>query len=250
MEYVRLLLWLALLLPWSGLAADEPLPAFIRQGDGGRTTLGARDTLAGALTAAGCPVQVALLGATDPPPAEAALVYDHAPLTAGAPLGAGFRPLAQALTSSGATAVRGAVVVHQSVGLTSLTPLGGEPIAFVSPHSPSGYLAPRQLLDRRKVALQEERFVFVNDHVGALSMLIHRDVYAAVLAEPVAREMAAENRLVIVATTDPITTGGWWVREGLPAEEARACATALERLQPEQRLALPQWIGGFAAKSP
>lgn len=238
-----------LLIPAPAPAASAtPLPAQIRSGDGGSTSTHALGALESALGGAGCPVSVTPLGAGHPPTDSVRLLFDHAPLEAATPPAPGFRPLAQALAADGETTLRGAWVVPAAAGITALTTLANEPLAFVAPPSPSGHAAPRQLLARAGVTPQEWSIIQADDHLGALSLMIHGDAFAAAMAEPVARQWAEVNRLTILAVTEPVTTGGWWIHTSLPSDLATTCALALSRLTPAQRKALPDWIEGFAPR--
>ncbi|MCW8827153.1 MAG: hypothetical protein OQK78_12100, partial [Gammaproteobacteria bacterium] len=76
-------------------------------------------------------------------------------------------------------------------------------------------------------------------------MLLHSDVYAAVTAEPLAQRWAEYNNLSIVAVTDEVETGGWWMDRTLSEERMQRCAQALGRLDRSRHKALPAWIDGF-----
>ncbi len=88
-------------------------------------------------------------------------------------------------------------------------------------------------------------FFYVPNHVGAISMLMHSDVFASVTAAPLARRWAEANDLSIVALTDSVETGGWWMHRSTSKDQIKSCSTALSKMGPSQLKALPVWIGGF-----
>ena len=76
-------------------------------------------------------------------------------------------------------------------------------------------------------------------------MLLHSDVFACVTAAPLARRWAEGNDLSIVALTDEVETGGWWMQRSLSEEKIKNCTQAVSKLERSQLKALPTWIDGF-----
>ncbi len=65
------------------------------------------------------------------------------------------------------------------------------------------------------------------------------------MAEPLAQRWAEYNGLSVVAVSDEVETGGWWIHNSVPNKLIRNCARALEKLDRSNLKALPAWIGGF-----
>jgi len=141
--------------------------------------------------------------------------------------------------------MRGAILVHASTDINELASLQGQRIAFVSKSSPTGYLEPVKLLLDAGVKEEWDTFFYVGNHVGAISMLLHSDTDVAVAAEPLAQRWAEYNDLSVVAVSDEVETGGWWIHESVSNESTRNCARALKTLDRSNLKALPAWIGGF-----
>ncbi len=136
--------------------------------------------------------------------------------------------------------------MHAATGINDLTLLKGEWISFVSKDSWTGYRLPLKLLNRAGVNENTNHFYFVGNHVGSVSALLHKDVHVAVMAEPLARRWAEQNALSIVAVTDEVDTGGWWMHRRAAEAITQQCSQALGRLDRRRHNALPAWIDGFA----
>ena len=173
------------------------------------------------------------------------LVFDPGPVSLVAKQKTEYRLIARAKTLDGAVNVRGAIVVHAARGVSDLSSLKGEWISFVSKNSWSGYRLPIELLQDAGVNEKDGHFYFVGNHVGAVSALLHKDVHVAVLAEPLARRWADANSLVIVAVSEAVETGGWWIHHSVPEKQQQLCQQALTSLTRSHHKALPAWIDGF-----
>jgi hypothetical protein len=173
------------------------------------------------------------------------LLFDSRPVSIAKKDRSYYRLIARAKTLEGKLSVRGAFLVHASTGIEDLNTLQGERIAFVGKQSWSGYRMPLESLHDAGVKEQRDTFFYVGNHVGTLSMLLHSDVFVAVTAESLARRWAQANDLSVVAFTDEVETGGWWIRSDLSSEQIKICAQALSKLERSQHKALPAWIDGF-----
>ncbi|MET0103676.1 MAG: PhnD/SsuA/transferrin family substrate-binding protein [Sedimenticola sp.] len=141
------------------------------------------------------------------------------------------------------------MLVHASTGINDLASLKGEWISFVSKRSWPGYRLPLALLEKEGIDESSNNFYFVGNHVGAVSALLHRDVHVAVMAEPLARRWAEQNGLSIVAVTDEVETGGWWLHRDVAGELANNCTQALTGIGRSRYKALPSWLGSFVTPS-
>lgn len=74
---------------------------------------------------------------------------------------------------------------------------------------------------------------------------MHRDVLVAVIAEPLAQRWAKQNGLSIVAVTDEVETGGWWMHRSVSEKLTQNCTQALVILDQSRHKTLPAWIDGF-----
>lgn len=207
--------------------------------DGGRTGEDYLHNLITALSSNGC--NAVLQEGTG----DGLLLFDSRPVSITRKDRSGYQLIARAKTLTGNLTVRGAFLVHASTGIEDLIVLQGEQIAFVGKGSWSGYHLPLQLLHDAGVKEQRDKFFYVGNHVGTVSMLMHSDSFAAVTAEPLARRWAEANDLSIVALTDEVETGGWWIQGGISKEQIKNCRLALSKLERSQLKALPAWIDSF-----
>ncbi len=225
--------------------AEPSLRAVIRTGDGGHQRDRHRRALEKALAAGGCPAEVAWIEGDAPTPAAADLEFSWKPRDRGEEPPTGFRPLARAVTIEGGDRVGGALLVPGSSGIDDPAILAGERIAFVSPLSPGGYLLPVAILTAAGAAPEADQAVFVGNHGGAVSLLLHGDVSAAAVAAPLARKWSRSGELAILAQTATVPTGGWRIHQRAAARWGEPCRKALAGLKENRLKAFPAWIGGF-----
>ena len=219
--------------------AGPSITISVDHGDGGRTGIRYMQSLLTALNTNGCK---AVLHNSD---GLGQLLFDSRPISIARKDRSDYRLIARAKTLEGKLTVRGAFLVHASTGIEDLISLQGVRIAFVGKGSWSGYHMPLRSLHEAGVKEQMNTFFYVGDHVGTLSMLLHSDVFSAVIAAPLARRWAEANDLSIVALTEQVETGGWWIHRNLSEELIKSCALSLSKLERSQVRALPAWIDGF-----
>lgn len=175
----------------------------------------------------------------------AQLLFDSRPFSIVKKQMPDYRFIARAKTLYGALNVRGAILVQASRGITDLSLLKREWIGFVSKKSWPGYLLPLQLLQEAGINESSNTFYFIGNHVGPVSGLLHRDVTIAVIAEPLAQRWSEKNGLSIVAVTDAVETGGWWMHQSVSEKLTLNCTQALVKLDHSHHKVLPAWIDGF-----
>lgn len=242
----RPLALLLLLLPFhillnQAVADSTSITVSIDHDDGGRTSESYMQDLLIALNKNGC--NTVLHAGTGM--GNGQLLFDSRPVSIAKKDRTNYRLIARAKTIEGKLSLRGAFLVHASTGIENLITLQGERIAFVGKKSWSGYHMPMKSLHAAGVTEKMNTFFYVTSHVGTISMLLHSDVFASVTAAPLARRWAEANDLSIVALTDAVETGGWWMHHSISEKQIKSCATALSKLERDQLKALPAWIGGF-----
>lgn len=229
-----------LLLPFHILIADPTsITISVDHDDGGRVGVRSMQSLLTALNNKGCKT---VLHSGD---GLGQLLFDSRPVSIARKDRSDYRLIARAKTLEGKLTVRGAFLVHASTGIEDLISLQGVRIAFVGKGSWSGYHMPLRSLHKAGVSEQMNTFFYVGSHVGTMSMLMHGDVFAAVTAAPLARRWAEANDLSIVALTEQVETGAWWIHRNLSEEQIKNCALSLSKLERSQLKALPAWIDGF-----
>ncbi len=238
---VLLLLPFCLLFNNKAVADSDSVTVSIDHDDGGRTSDSYMDDLLVALNKNGCKTVLSHNKGIN----NAQLLFDSRPVSITKQDRTDYHLIAQAKTLEGKLTVRGAFLVHASTGIENLSTLQGMSIAFIGKKSWSGYHMPMKSLQAAGVKEEMNTFFYVPNHVGAISMLMHSDVFATVTAAPLARRWAEANDLSIVALTDSVETGGWWMHRSTSKDQIKSCSTALSKMGPSQLKALPVWIGGF-----
>lgn len=145
------------------------------------------------------------------------------------------------------------LLVRSSTGIRDIAELAGVRIAFLSPDSVTGFQLQKTLLDGAGVALKEELVTFTHSHLGAMSLLLHKDVFAAGVATPLAKKWAKANGLTIVAESPQVTAGGIWMKKAFAQEEVVHCENAFQHLFENNRdrriknlvKIFPVWIKGL-----
>jgi len=222
-------------------SGSESVTLTVNHDDGGKTAKRHMRDLLEALNKGGCNVILSDT-ITD---TQVQLLFDSRPASIVKKKMPDYRFIARAKTLSGALNVRGAILVQASRGITELSLLKGEWIAFVSKNSWSGYHLPLQLLQKAGINESSNTYYYAGNHVGPVSGLLHRDVTIAVIAEPLAQRWAEENDLSIVAVTDSVETGGWWMHRSISEKLTQSCTQALLELDKSRHKTLPAWIDGF-----
>ena len=234
-------LYLAILPAGEASTDPSPISVSVDHSDGGRTGDRHMHSLLTALKKEGC--DAAMYDPSKRAPVD--LHFDSLPVSTAKILHPNYRLIARAKTLKGDSSVRGAILVHASTGIDALASLQGQRIAFVSKKSATGYQEPVKLLLEAGVKESWDTFFYAGNHVGAISMLLHSDTHVAVIAEPLAQRWAKYNDLSVVAVTDEIETGGWWIHKSASNKSLQKCARALSNLDRSSLKALPAWIGGF-----
>ena len=237
----RLLIVALFLIGLPGIPLAQAVTIAIDHSDGGKTNARHVSAFFDALANEGCSTK--LPDSSDVSPVE--LLFDSRPVSVARKEMPEYRLIAQARTLEGEVMVRGAVVVHAARGISNLESLRGEWISFVSKESWSGYRLPVKLLNKAGVKNSGNSFYFVGNHIGSISALLHKDVHVAVVAEPLAKRWADANSLSIVAVTEEVETGGWWMHRSVSKEQAWHCTQALSELNRARHKVLPAWIDGF-----
>ncbi|MBL0710530.1 MAG: PhnD/SsuA/transferrin family substrate-binding protein [Colwellia sp.] len=175
----------------------------------------------------------------------AQLIFDPTPRKVAIKSHPDYQLIAIAKTLNNETNIRGAIVVQASTGITDLTSLRGSWFSFISKNSWVGYRLPLALLNDVNINEENSHFYFVGNYIGSAAALGHQDVQVAIIAEPLAKRWAELNNLAIVAVTEPVETGGWWIHQSISSKIKQECTDALIQLNKSQHKVVPAWIDGF-----
>lgn len=233
----KLLFAILVLMP--ALSFAEGVTVSIIYDDGGKTTPRHLNKLLGALQDNGCS---GIAHVTDQP---AQLIFDPNPRSIAQSVHTDYELIAIARTITNETHIRGAIVVQASTGITDLNTLRGNWFSFISKNSWTGYKLPLKLLNDANINESNSHFYFVGNHFGSAAALGHQDVQVAIMAEPLAKRWATVNNLAIVAVTEKVETGGWWMHKNASESVKLQCIKALTQIKKSHYTVVPAWIAGF-----
>ena len=145
----------------------------------------------------------------------------------------------------------GSIIVRGATGINNIANLAGVHIAFLSPESITGYQLQQNLFKAALINHSEDKITFTQTNLAAISLLLHKDVFAAAIATPLAKKWAETNDLIIVATSKEVKTGGLWVQQGVSSDIIDNCAKAFVQITKaeagNQKLLrlFPAWLDSF-----
>ncbi len=137
---------------------------------------------------------------------------------------------------------QGQIVAHVDSGIKTVADLEGKRFAFADPSSTSGYMFPLKILKEQNVTLSNETFAMKHDSV--ITMIYQKQVdagatyYSAPDSAGVIRDARArvktqfpdvEDKIKIIAITEPIANDPFVFRKDLPEEVAQKFIAALRK---------------------
>ena len=146
------------------------------------------------------------------------------------------------------------IVVRKSTAIKDVSNLDGIYIAFLSPDSVTGYKLQQRIFKDAGVAHDEKKITYALRNVAAVALLLHKDVFAAAIATPLAKKWAKLNGLLIVATSEEVEAGGLWVNQSVSTELIENCSKAFGQLSKKGinnkylMKFFPAWVESFSTK--
>lgn len=235
---LKLLAFILFLIPT--LSFSDPITVLINHDDGGKKSPRHLKNFLRALQDKDCHTK-AYSDSSQP----AQLIFDPTPHTVSVNSYPDYQLIAIAKTINNDTLIRSAIVVQASTGITDINSLRGSWFAFISKTSWPGYLLPVKLLNDVNINENNSHFYYVGNYIGSTAALGHNDVQVAIIAEPLAKRWADTNNLSIIAVTEAVETGGWWIHKNISSKIKKQCTVALTQLKKSQYKVVPAWIGGF-----
>ncbi|WP_196137943.1 PhnD/SsuA/transferrin family substrate-binding protein [Aliikangiella sp. G2MR2-5] len=149
-----------------------------------------------------------------------------------------------------------AIVVRKNAG-DKLDTVRGSHVSFVSPASKTGYNDQMDLLGRNKIIVDSGNIMFSGNHIGALSLLLHKDVFAAGVDRSLAEKWLDSNNLKIIGIGSKREVGGIYSPSDANINDSRSsgsasCLKALIKLSPRDKKhkrlmkVFPDWLTGFS----
>ncbi|MCW8997774.1 MAG: PhnD/SsuA/transferrin family substrate-binding protein [Kangiellaceae bacterium] len=245
-----LLAFLLVFLPYTSESSDFPtLNLAIDNSDGGNLSARKITAVRGFFGEHDCPVEVKFSKAGKPA-IDADLVFF--PL---ASYDKNFLPFVRA-ESMGRKWIQPAIVVKDSAS-TSLSGLNDIHFSFVNERSRSGFLGQIEMLASAGVKPNLSKAIYAYNHIGAISLLMHKDTFAAGVDSFLAENWLQANNLKIIAKGDKSEVGGIYLnlssRLNDPGQNRlkQRCQSALLKLNRDERAGrkimevFPDWLVRF-----
>lgn len=197
------------------------------------------------MSASGCSVEVDFIQSTD----AGVFTFSYAPQSIQPVDQTRYELLVQARTYSDYP-LTSALVIKASTGIKDLNSAKGERLGVVSQSSYLGWQLIQELYQNVGIKLGNADIYETGGYEGSMAMLLHGDVFVAVLPGPLARRWAKSNKLYIIAESEPQDIGQLWVDKKLSAGKKQQCKSALLNLQRttgrDKRMKIfPDWVEGF-----
>lgn len=149
------------------------------------------------------------------------------------------------------TPLTASIMVRKSTGIQSLESLNNIHIALLSDQSELGYWLPLEIFDQAGITFSKHKITFTQNNLAAASLLMHKDVFAAVIATPLANRWAVTNDLIMVRKTRELVAGGIWFHKNISDQTANLCSKAFTSLNQSDRRnkkllsIFPGWVESF-----
>jgi len=156
----------------------------------------------------------------------------------------------QADTRNGVN-TRGVIMVRANTNLKSLTSLKDEPISFLNRYSRLGFLDQQQMFQTADVKLSDQKNFATDNHSAAMTLLLHKDVFAAFVEASLAEQWGEANGLKVLAHGPERKVGGFYISEGVNRLDLKACLISLASINRSQRKGksllrlFPDWVTSF-----
>lgn len=148
------------------------------------------------------------------------------------------------------------VLVKSSRSVDRLDQLKGEPLSIINTYSEMGFLSQYVELAVQGLSLEESEIFESGRYDGALALLLHGDVFAAIIPNPLAEKWKKENNLIIIANSSANELPYLWIKSDdklikeANGSHSKACSAALVKLGTRNRRdkrfsVFPLWLEGF-----
>ena len=147
------------------------------------------------------------------------------------------------------------ILVRNSTGISDIKSLEGVRFALLNKGSVTGYQLPLSILNQAEIRPNFEKVTLVQSNMSAISLLLHKDVFAAAIATPLAEKWANANDLRVVATSDSVSSGALLVNKKVSLETTQKCLSAFKILTLDNSKlkrvmkVFPAWVAGFSVNS-
>ena len=143
-----------------------------------------------------------------------------------------------------------AIIVKASTGISNLSSVEGERLSLISQSSYLGGEQVRKIYNDEGVALDDKNIYLTQHYEGAITLLLHGDVFVAGVPGPLAKRWEKANNLNIIAESEPFDVGFMLIKKALPEAQKKLCESAFVDLKRTTRRdkrmnIFPAWVEGF-----
>ncbi len=144
------------------------------------------------------------------------------------------------------------VLVRASTGVNELKSLDDIHLAVMSDKSILGNVLALKLLVDAGVNISKEKTIVTDNNLASVSLLMHKDVFAAAIATPLANKWAEANSLHIIAQSEKVIPGGIWAHQDIDRDMLKACRKAFSSIRRDTRIGnkqlalFPAWVDSFS----
>ena len=142
------------------------------------------------------------------------------------------------------------ILIKSSTNIDTLASIQSERLAIISHQSFLGGEQAKRLLTDAGIRLDNSKIYQTNNYFGAMSLLLHGDVFIAAIPGPLARQWQAHNKLSIIAESAPFQLGELFFNKSMTRSQRESCAQAFLSLNKLNRRdkkmdVFPAWLAGF-----
>jgi hypothetical protein len=142
------------------------------------------------------------------------------------------------------------ILIKSSTNIENLSSLKNERLAIISHSAHLGGRQAKRLLAESGVSLDIGKIYETGNYFGALSLLLHGDVFIAAIPGPLARHWKTYNKLSIIAESSAFNLGGVFSKPSLPQAIKSVCIQAFRSIKKEHRRdkkmdVFPSWLARF-----
>ena len=143
-----------------------------------------------------------------------------------------------------------AILIKSSTAVNDLTSMQGERLAIISDQSFLGGKQAKALLADAGIVLAGKNIIETGSYLGAMSLLLHGDVFIAAIPGALARRWQNHNKLSIIAESAPFKLGVILINSALSNAQKDHCRSAFSLLNKANRRdkklnVFPSWLMGF-----
>ncbi len=142
------------------------------------------------------------------------------------------------------------ILIKSSTSIDTLASLQGERLGIISHTSFLGGEQAKRLLTNSDINLDNSKIYQTGNYLGAMSLLLHGDVFIAAIPGPLARQWKEHNKLSIIAESEPFQLGELLINTSLTKSQRESCTQAFLSLSKANRKdrkmnIFPAWLVGF-----